>query len=183
MVERTFKMQLNFRILLRKPHQRRRGKQRVQTVRDADAHQTFRFAALRLQVTGEGMESMVEPRQSLRERFALFGQLDARECRDEKLRPHRILEPLDLPAYRRLARVGDLGSPVERFGLGDGQEDPKLGPELSAQKGLFIERALVEGAVPRRTGAWFPMVVTTIMHSLSANPDKSPLTHGGVNDL
>ena len=44
-VERTFKMQLNFRILLIKPYERRRGKQRVQTVRNADAHETFRFAA------------------------------------------------------------------------------------------------------------------------------------------
>ena len=47
-----------------KMHERGRGKQCVQPVRDADAHGTFCFAGLRLQVAGDGKERMVEPRQA-----------------------------------------------------------------------------------------------------------------------
>ena len=61
--------------------ERRRGKQRVQPVRDADTHGAFRFAGLRLQVAGDRIERMIEPAQGLRERLALLGQLDPRGSR------------------------------------------------------------------------------------------------------
>src|SRR6202041_3869294 len=40
--------------------------------------------------------------------------------------------------------LGDLGSAVERLGLGHGEKNPQFGPELSAQKVLVVERAPVE---------------------------------------
>src|SRR5689334_8729278 len=106
---------------------------------------------------------MVKPGQRARERLALLGELDATWGRDEKLRPDCILKPLDLTAHRRLAGVGDLRGAVERFGLGHGQKDAKLRPELPTQKRLFIERALVERLL--FLVKWehdYPLVVMTI---------------------
>src|SRR5882757_1476720 len=123
------------------------------------------------------MECVVEPRQGARERFSLLGEFDTSRGRDEKLRAHHVLETLDLPAYRRLARVGHLRGPVERLGLGHGQKDAKFTPKLSAQERRFIERALVEGLlflVEREHG--FHRADGTIAYSLSVSPAKSPLT-------
>ena len=137
-------MQLNFWILRGKSIESRRGKQRVQPVRDADAHGAFRLGSLRLQLACDRMERVIQPAQGLRERLSAAGQCDPARRRNEELRADHVLQALDLPAHPRLAGVGDLGGTVERLGLGDGEKDAQFSPVLSAQKILVVERAPVE---------------------------------------
>ena len=137
-------MQLDFWILSGKLLEGRRGEHHVQPVGNADTHGAFCLVGLRLQVTGDRIKRVIQPAQGLRERLSLLGQLDPASGGNEKLGADHVLQPLDLPAYRRLAGVGDLGGAVERLGLGHGEKDPQFTPELSAQEILVVERALVE---------------------------------------
>ena len=90
-IERAFQMQLDFRILRGKLLERGRGKQRVQPVRDADAHGAFRLIGFRLQVAGDRIERVIQPAQGLGERLSAAGQCDPARCRNEKLRADHVL--------------------------------------------------------------------------------------------
>jgi len=112
-----------------------------------------------------------------KKRLAAARQRDPARRRNEELRADHVLQPLDLPADRRLAGVGDLGGAVERLGLGDGEKDAQLSPELSTEQCLVVERTLVECVlflVECLHG--FPdRVEMTITYSLAVFSCKSPL--------
>jgi hypothetical protein len=76
-IERALQVQLYLRKLLREIHQRRRREQRVESVGDADAHGPGRLAAFRLQVAGDRVQRVVEPRQRPRQRLSLMPAPDS----------------------------------------------------------------------------------------------------------
>src|ERR1041384_3973837 len=87
---------------------------------------------------------MIQAAPRPRQRLSLLGQLDPARGRDEKLRADRVLQALDLAAHPRLAGVGNRGGAVERLGLGHGEKDAQLSPELSTEQCLVVEWTLVE---------------------------------------
>jgi hypothetical protein len=112
----------------------------------------------------------------MRKRLSLLGELDPPGGRDEELRADHILQALDLPAYSRLAGVGEFGGAVERLGLGHGEKDAQFAPELSAQEILVVERAPVEGLLflVECIHGFYSQVEMATIYSLTVFQGRSP---------